>query len=54
MTNSDKKLKQDLLNEVLNSKMSLQKKLKVMQLLDVAFRKYLGIIYLSDEELGEK
>jgi len=53
MKDSDIKLKEELLNEIVNSNMTLKKKMKVLNILDKAFRKYLGIIYLSDEELDE-
>jgi len=51
MTKQDFKIKEELLNEITNSNMTLQRKMKVMELLDAAFRKYLGVIYLSDKEL---
>ena len=54
MKNIDAKLRKDLINEITNSNMNIQRKLKVMRLLDEAFRKYLGIIYLSDKELEQK
>ncbi len=53
MKNSDIKLKEELLNEIVNSNMTLKKKMKVLRILDKAFRRYLGVIYLSDEELDE-
>ena len=54
MTKLDNKIKEDLLNEITNSNMTLQRQMKVMELLDTAFRKYLGVIYLSDKELEQK
>jgi hypothetical protein len=54
MKNIDAKLRKDLITEITNSNMNIQRKLKVMRLLDEAFRKYLGIIYLSDKELEQK
>lgn len=53
MNKIDNKLREDLLNEIINSNMTLQRKMKVLKLLDNAFRKYLGVIYLSDEELEQ-
>ena len=53
MKNSDIKLKEELLKEIVNSNMTLKRKMKVLNILDKAFRKYLGIIYLSDEELED-
>ena len=53
MKDSDIKLKKELLNEIVNSNMTLKKKMKVLKILDKAFRKYLGVIYLSDKELDE-
>ncbi len=53
MKDSNQKIKEDILNEITNSNMTLQRKMKLMKLMDSAFRKYLGIIYLSDEELSE-
>lgn len=51
MKKSDKKLIQDLVNEITISNMNIQKKLVVLKLLDEAFRKYFGTIYLSNIEL---
>jgi len=53
MTQADQKIKETLLQEIENSRMKFNKKMKVMELLDKAFRKYLGVIYLSDTELEE-
>jgi len=53
MTKQDFKIKEELLNEITNSNMTLQRKMKVMELLDAAFRKYLGVIYLSDKEIEQ-
>ena len=54
MNETDKKLKKELLREISDSRMTVQRKLKIMQLLDQAFRTYMGVIYLSDEELDER
>jgi hypothetical protein len=50
----DEKFKEQLTNEIVDSNMTLDRKLKVLKLLDQAFRKYLGTIYLSDQDLEEK
>ena len=51
MKDSDKKLAQDIVKEITTSNMTIQKKLLVLELLDKAFRKHFGIIYLSNQEL---
>jgi hypothetical protein len=51
MKEENKKIREDLLHEITNSNMTFERKMKLMRLLDKAFRKYLGTIYLSDEEL---
>lgn len=45
------KLAEELVNEITDSKMSFTKKMTVLKLLDKAFRKHLGVIYFSNEEL---
>ncbi len=45
------KLKKDLLDEILDSRIAFGKKMKILKMLDKLFRKELGIIYLSDKEL---
>lgn len=47
----ENKIREDLLHEITNSNMTFERKMKLMRLLDKAFRKYLGVIYLSDAEL---
>jgi len=42
-----------IINEIIDSKMSLNRKMIVLKQLDKAFRHYYGIIYLSDSELDE-
>jgi len=42
-----------IINEIIDSKMSLNRKMIVLKQLDEAFRHYYGIIYLSDSELDE-
>jgi hypothetical protein len=49
----NQQLKNKLIDEITNSKMTLERKMKVLELLDDAFRKYLGVIYLSDKELEQ-
>ena len=51
MKEENKKIREDLLHEITNSNMTFERKMKLMRLLDKAFRKFLGTIYLSDEEL---
>lgn len=51
MQKANKKLAEDIVNEILNSKMSFTEKLAVLKLFDKAFREYLGIIYLSNQEI---
>ena len=54
MNNLDKKRRENILNEITNSNMTIQRKMRLMELIDGAFRKYLGVIYLSDKELEQK
>ena len=54
MNKLDKKIREDILIEIYNSNMTLKRKMKIMELMDNTFRKYLGTIYLSDEELQKK
>lgn len=53
MKTTNKQLADDLINEIIDSKMSFNKKMVVLKLLDKAFRDYLGIIFLSNQELEE-
>jgi len=53
MKNTDEKLAQDLIKEITTSNMSIKRKLVILELLDKAFRKHFGIIYLSNHELEE-
>ena len=53
MKTQNQQIKENLINEITNSKMSFERKIKVLQLLDKAFRKYLGKIYLSDKEIEQ-
>lgn len=39
-------MKNTLVKEITNSNMTLKRKMKVLKLLDSAFREYLGVIYL--------
>ena len=54
MKNNKQQLKDEFLNEILNSKISFNRKTKILQILDKLFRDKLGIIYLSDKELEDK
>ncbi len=53
MNKINARLKEDLINEITDSNMTFERKIKVMKLLDFAFRKYLGVIYLSNQELED-
>ena len=53
MITQNQKIKIKLINEITDSKMSFERKMKVLELLDEAFRKHLGVIYLSDKELEQ-
>lgn len=52
MKEENLKIRQDLLYEITNSNMTFQRKMKLMRMLDNAVRKYLGVNYLSNEELN--
>ena len=43
----------NIINQIIDSEMSFNRKAKVLKLLDKAFRKHYGKIYLSDSELNE-
>ena len=53
MEQSKEQLRDELLKEITSSKMTFKRKIKVMKLLDKAFRNYLGIICLSDQEIED-
>ncbi len=53
MKKLDKILAEKLISEITDSNMTFQKKMKVLRLLDQAFRKHLGVLYMSDKELEE-
>lgn len=53
MKNSNQQIAKDLAREITDSNMSFRKKLLVLQMLDKAFRKHLGIMFLSNSELEE-
>ncbi len=54
MKELDTKLAKKLIIEITDSNMTFQKKMTVLKLLDKAFRKHMGVFYLSDKELEEK
>lgn len=54
MKQSDQKMKALLVQEITDSNMKFKRKMKVLKLLDQAFREYLGVIYLSDQEIEER
>jgi len=49
----DLKIITNIINEITDSNMSFNRKMKVLKQLDTAFRKHYGKIYLSDNELDE-
>jgi len=49
----DLKIITNIINEITDSNMSFNRKMKVLKQLDTAFRKHYGKIYLSDNELNE-
>ncbi len=53
MKQSNAELRDNLLKEVSDANMSLERKMKILQLIDTAFREYMGAVYLSDEELEQ-
>ena len=54
MEKKDQQLKKEILELVEDSNMKFNRKMKLLSLLDKAFRKHLGIIYLSDREIENK
>ena len=54
MKELDTDLAKKLIIEITDSNMTFQKKMKVLKLLDKAFRKHMGVFYLSDKELEDK
>lgn len=53
MEKSKKYIAYHIVNQITNSNMTFTRKMIVLKLLDEAFRKYQGKIYLSDKELNE-
>ncbi len=53
MQNQDS-LRTALLEEIETSGIKLDSKLRLMELMDQAFRQHLGVFFLSDEELEQK
>ncbi len=54
MKEVDKELAKELIIEITDSNMTFQRKMRILKLLDRAFRKHLGVFYLSDKELEDK
>ena len=54
MKEVDKELAKGLIIEITDSNMTFKRKMKVLKLLDKAFRKHMGVFYLSDKELEDK
>ena len=48
------KIKKELLNSILGSRMKFENKMRTMELLVQLFRKELGDFYLSDNDLEDK
>ena len=53
MKQTNAELRDNLLKEVSDSNISLERKMKILQLIDAAFREYMGAVYLTDEELEQ-
>lgn len=53
MSTNDERLKKQILNSIEESNMKLDRKLHLLSLLDRAFRQYLGVISLSDDEIHQ-
>lgn len=53
MEKPDTELAKKMIDEISNSNMTFQKKMTLFKLLDEAFRKHLGVFYLSNKELEE-
>jgi hypothetical protein len=51
MGENNTKIIDTIISEITDSNMTFRKKMEVLNLLDKAFRKYYGKIYLSDSEL---
>lgn len=54
MTIDKQTLRDELLEEIEASGIQLERKLRLMELMDKAFRQHLGVFFLSDEELEQK
>ena len=50
MNKSKEQLRTQIIHEIDISKMNFNRKMKLLKLLDTAFRKDLGVFYLSDKE----
>lgn len=51
---NEQSLRNALLEEIEGSGIKLDSKLRLMELMDKAFREQLGVFFLSDEELEQK
>lgn len=52
--NKTDSLRKALIDEIEQSGMGLQRKLRIMELMDQAFREHLGVFFLTDEELEKR
>ena len=53
MKQSNIELRENLLKEIENANISLERKMKILKLIDTAFREYMGTVYLTDTEVEE-
>lgn len=53
MDKTENEFKNLLIKEITDSNMSFDRKTKVLKMLDTAFRQYLGVIFLSNQELED-
>ena len=54
MMKKEQSLRNALIEEIEGSGIKLDSKLRLMELMDKAFREQLGVFFLSDEELEQK
>jgi len=54
MNNSDELIRQQMCDLIEGSNMQFRNKMKLLELMDSAFRDHLGVIFLSDKELEEQ
>lgn len=54
MRNEDEKIKAQLLKEIKDLNISVRKKMRLLRLLDWAFRDNSGLTYFSEKELAKR